>query len=74
MRLNKAIEGFRIARLADNTLQRYEGCLEKLSKYLDNPEISDIDIRDLRDFMIWLRNDYKPVRFGGDTSPFQDQA
>lgn len=73
MKLNKAIEGFCLARLADSyspiTVERYQGCLKKLGTFLSNPDITKITIDDLRRFMVWLSRDYKPVRFSGDQSP-----
>jgi len=73
MYLKKAFEGFRIARLADGyspaTMKRYEGCIRQHTEYLNNPNLIEITITDLRGFMVWLRNDYKPKRFSGDTSP-----
>ena len=73
MKLQKALEGFCLARLADGyspaTVERYRGCLDKLDRYLSNPEINEITIDDLRRFMVWLANDYKPVRFSGDQKP-----
>ncbi len=73
MFLKKAFEGFQIARLADGyspaTLKRYEGCIMLLAEFLNHPELEEITIKDLRGYMAWLRTDYKPKRFSGDTSP-----
>ena len=72
MLLNEAIGGFVIAKLADGysktTIKMYECRLNVLSDWLRNPEIENITTRNLRDFLYYLRTDFKPYRPGGDDS------
>lgn len=71
--LSKAIEGFLIARKADgysqSTIAQYKWGLEKFLTVCGDRKITDYSITDFRIYLAWLRNDYKPHRANGDTSP-----
>jgi integrase/recombinase XerD len=64
MVLSKAIEGFVLSKLADglspNTMRIYRAALAKLVMFTGDQEVADITTDDLRRWMVWLRNDYKP--------------
>ncbi|MBE9524165.1 MAG: tyrosine-type recombinase/integrase [Chloroflexi bacterium] len=75
MKLLKAIEIFIVARVAEgysaNTLAYYKLYLHRLSKFLDNPNLDDIQSTDLQRYFSWLRTEYIPNRASGDTSPLK---
>jgi integrase/recombinase XerD len=66
MQLSKAIEGYKIASLADGysqlTLNTYLSALGILIKYLGDKEIQLITSEDLHYFMSYLTTDYIPER------------
>lgn len=73
MKLDKAIEGFLIAKSADgysqNTIDLYQWGLDSLLRFTKNPKVADISPKDLQAFMVWLQNEYKPNRTNGSTKP-----
>jgi len=73
MKLTEAIEGYMIDKMAGGysprTLRLYKYIFENLHKFLDDPPVEDITLRDLQRFMIYLQDGYVPRRFGGDTRP-----
>lgn len=73
MKISKAIEGFLLSKSAEGlskrTLITYEQQLAHLASYLEDKELENISTHDLRKFIDYLRNDYKPTRWGGDKKP-----
>jgi integrase/recombinase XerD len=66
MKLEKAIEGFRLVSLAEGmsprTMDGYEWALGRLTKFLDNqgtgnPEVEEIQPADMRRFFLYLRTE-----------------
>lgn len=74
MLLSKAIEGYCVAKLADgfspSTILGYRVHYKQLVGFVSDKEIRKVTSQDLRDFMIWLRQDYLPNRSSGDKSPY----
>ncbi|HSW63409.1 MAG TPA: tyrosine-type recombinase/integrase [Dissulfurispiraceae bacterium] len=66
MRLSKGIEGFKIDALSKGysplTLAAYVSALTALVKLMQDPQVEDITESDLKAWMGYLRNQYKPVR------------
>ena len=75
MELSKAIKGYIIAKRADgmspNTIIAYETHFNQLIEYFRDRDIEAITTAELRDFLIYLRRDYKPKRLSGDQSPYK---
>ena len=73
MKLNKALEGFEIARISEgystDTLERYHYCLKLLSRYLGDINLESIRYSDLQSFFHYLRTEYVPNRSNGSTEP-----
>ena len=73
MKLQDAIQGYIISITADgyspHTIDMYRRNLKLLCKYLRNPELDEITTQDLQAWLGYMRNDYKPTRPNGDTSP-----
>jgi len=75
MKLSKAIEGYTIAKLADgfseNTINGYKTHYAQLIKFVGDVEVSKITSTQLSEFILYLRQDYKPRRLPGDESPYK---
>lgn len=78
MKLSQAIEGFLYDFQAngnsDRTAKLYKLYLHKLDEFLDDQDVEQVTHDDLQDYMMYLRTDYKPFRFSGDTSPLSPSA
>ena len=81
MLLSQAVEYFIICKLADGysprTMELYTWALERflffMSKY-PKKGITDIQIEDLRHFMLYMQNEYTPTRPGGSTAPLSPSS
>ena len=75
MRISEAIEGYKIDKqtsfYSQNTLNGYDNHFRQLIGFLGDIEIGKVSADDLKRFLIWLRNDYKPKRFSGNESPLK---
>lgn len=64
MKLSKSFEGFFLAKSADglspSTLAIYRWALDKLIGYLSDVDLEAITTDDLRRWLVWLREEYKP--------------
>ena len=73
IRLNKAVEGYLIAKAADgyseHSITINKWALSRLIDYTGNAVLSEIDLTVLRGYMNFMRREYKPTRSGGDQSP-----
>ncbi len=72
--MSKCVQGYRISKAADgyseNTLRGYQTHFDQLISFAGDKEIAEITSHDLRNFMVWLRQEYKPRRMSGDQSPY----
>jgi site-specific recombinase XerD len=66
MKLSIAIDGFILAKRADglsqNTARIYRDALGKLVTFTSAAELESITTDDLRHWLVWLQDDYKPPR------------
>lgn len=73
MRLSQAREGFftylRANGYSPKTVSLYEYFLDIFTPFLEDKEIKSIKVTDLERYFLYLREDYKPNRKNGDTSP-----
>jgi integrase/recombinase XerD len=71
MSLNKAIVGFVIHKLAegltDRSVSSYERLLTKWVIHTGDNDINQVAYQDIRSYLAWLRTDYQPRRFNGQT-------
>ncbi len=78
MKISDAIDGYIVSSLADDsselTLREYRSALFTLIKFLDDKELKDITQEDVRRFMVYLRTDYVPERWGGNTDPLSSAS
>lgn len=72
MQLSEAVDGFLLFKsaegLSQRTLETYRQRLVALIEFLDDPELSSITSNDIARFIDYLRKDYVPARWSGDTS------
>jgi integrase/recombinase XerD len=78
MLLSKAIEGFILHKgiegLSPRTLELYQRQLSHLATFLGDPPLESVCTDDLRRFLHYLRHDYTPKRWDGDTSPLSPKS
>ncbi len=78
MKFSTAIQGFVIARISEGyapeTLKNYTIHLNQVCEYLQNPQVEDIEINDLRLWFYHLRTNYIPNRNNGNTEPLTETA
>jgi integrase len=76
--LSKAAAGFLQYKTAEglspNTLLRYQRFLRLWKEHTGDVPIHRIKTDDVRDFLIWLRNDYQPQRITGGTQPLASKT
>jgi integrase/recombinase XerD len=66
MKLSKAVEGFLLyaqTYYADATTLRMSKNLRKMIEHLNDPEFESITTKDLQNYFIFLRTEYRPFRF-----------
>ncbi|MBS4060970.1 MAG: tyrosine-type recombinase/integrase [Bacteroidetes bacterium] len=73
MKITTAKTGFllslRARGYAPATIELYRYVLDALADYLDDPEVNKIRLTDLERYFVYLRDEYKPTRKSGDSSP-----
>jgi integrase/recombinase XerD len=77
MKLSKALDGYQLDITSTHSLGTVKLnllCLDKLVIYLGDPELEHIKPDDLSRFMAYLRTEYKPSRYGDDTTPLSGSA
>ena len=67
------VEGFLEYKTAEGlsaaTLYSYKEHLKTFTERIGERAVSDITAADVRAYLNWMRSDYKPRRFGGNTAP-----
>jgi len=78
LKLSKAISGFvqhkTAAGLAPTTIQGYERDLRKWAIHIGDIDIGDVTMQDVRDYLAWLRAEYKPHRWKKSDDPLSPKA
>ena len=78
MKLSKAIEGYLVMMGADGyspgTIVLYRGITRVMLDFLGDVEIEEISPQDLRRYIYFVRNDYRPRRFSKDPHPLYPSA
>jgi len=78
MSLNKAIVGFVNHKLAegltDRSVSSYERILTKWVIHTGDIDINQVTCHDIRSYLSWLRTDYQPRRFNGQTHPLSPKT
>jgi integrase/recombinase XerD len=74
LKLSRAIWGFiqykTAEALSSRTIVSYEHDLNLWLDFMaDDPDVASLDPQSLRNYLAWLRTDYKPHRFSGDERP-----
>jgi integrase/recombinase XerD len=78
MILSRATEGFLLEKVAagrsTKTVEGYRYVLDRFETFVGDVDVEDLDTGHVRRFLGWLRTDYKPRRFGDDTSPVSEKT
>lgn len=78
MNLSEAIEYFRICQLADgyspSTVELYQWALSRLLGFAGDQPAAEITLKQLRRFMLYMKNEYEPRRPGGNSSPLSPSS
>ena len=78
MLLSKAIDGFLTFKLAEGlskrTIDSYEHTLRHWLNHVGDLKVSQIKTSDLVAFLAWMRTDYKPRRWNGNTEPLSAKS
>jgi hypothetical protein len=76
--LSRATEGFLLEKVAagrsTKTTEQYRYVLDRFKGFVGDKNVEDLGTEDVRCFLAWLRTDYKPQRFSGDTRPVSDKT
>ena len=76
--LDDAIEGFINQKWAEGLTHRsidsYERLLKKWATHEGDKDVTQITTQEIREYLAWLRKDYTPVRFNGQTHPLSPKT
>lgn len=74
----KALPGFlqykSAEALSPRTLESYKQQLELWQSYVGDKRVDQVTATDLRAFLVWLRDEYKPKRFSKRTTPLSGKT
>ena len=69
----KAIDGFTKFKMAEGlspgTVESYERLLNTWLEHIGDRPVGEITSKDITGYLAWLRTDYQPRRFNGQTNP-----
>lgn len=78
LKLSKAISGFLQFKTAEalspTTLVSYEHHLRRWLAHTGDVDVEMVTTEHIRDFLAWLRTEYKPSRFSGNTQPLSPKT
>ncbi|MFV2045013.1 MAG: phage integrase N-terminal SAM-like domain-containing protein [Anaerolineales bacterium] len=76
--LSNALVGFLNAKAAEGlsprTLANYEFRLKQWIDFAGDPGVESVTPQDIRQYLVWLRMDYRPRRYNGDRGPLTPKA
>jgi integrase/recombinase XerD len=76
--LSKAMVGFLNAKaaegLSDGTLTNYEFRLKQWIEFACDPDVEAVTPQDIREYLVWLRTEYRPRRYNGDRRPLSPKT
>ncbi len=76
--LAKAIDGFNKYKTAEGlsprTIDSYDRVLKKWLEYQGDTPLKSLATDDIRTYLAWLRTEYKPCRFNGQTHPLSPKT
>lgn len=76
--VSKALVGFLNTKAAEGlsprTLQSYEHRIKQWIDYAGEVEVVSVTPQTIRRYLAWLRTDYKPKRFNGDSQPLSPKT
>ncbi len=76
--LDDAIMGFINQKWAEGltlrSIDSYERILEKWATHEGDKVVTQITTQEIREYLAWLRKDYTPVRFNGQTHPLSPKT
>jgi integrase/recombinase XerD len=74
--LSRAVDGFLLARTADgystSTIDQYRWALERMVGRVGEKSLSEVSVGDLRQFVVYLKEEYIPNRPNGDKTRLSD--
>ncbi len=78
LKLSKALTGFLQYKAAEGlshrTLEMYGIHLQQWLARAGDVEVSQVRAQDLRDYLAWMRTEYKPHRFSGSEHPLSPKS
>ena len=76
--ISKAIDGFLTFKVAEGLSQRtvdsYEYYLNQWMNHIGDQDVAKIKTSDLSNYLAWVRTDYKPKRWNGNTDPLSAKS
>lgn len=76
--VSRAIEGFLQFKAAEalspGTINEYRRDLEKWLAHMGDRELASVEVDHVRQYLAWLRLEYTPKRFGGNTQPLSPKT
>jgi len=76
--VSTAVDGFLHAKAAEGlsprTLHNYDRYLRTWIEWAGDPPIGSVTAQGIRSYLAWLRTEYKPHRFGGNTEPLSGKT
>jgi integrase/recombinase XerD len=76
--ISKAIDGFLKFKIAEGLSQRtvdsYEYYLNQWMNYAGDQDVAKIKTSDLTNYLAWMRTEYKPQRWNGNSDPLSAKS
>jgi integrase/recombinase XerD len=76
--ISKAIDGFQKFKVAEGLSQRtvdsYEYYLNQWMNHIGDQDVAKIKSSDLSNYLAWMRTEYKPRRWNGNTDPLSAKS
>ena len=76
--ISKAIDGFLKFKVAEGlskrTIDSYEFYLNQWMEHVGDQDVAKVTASDLTNYIAWMRTDYKPRRWNGNTDPLSAKS